>query len=106
MVARRSSWAGQQRVRSVWANIGAFYLCLWTITMTEAWAWGARGAGALVDWSSLDMGAARPVDRATPTRDGSGVARRWTRRFERSAAPGAKEAESRVTVGRLLSRAA
>jgi hypothetical protein len=23
----------------VWANIGAFHICLWTYTMTEGWAW-------------------------------------------------------------------
>ena len=39
--------AGQQQVRFVWANIGAFHLCLWTFTMTEAWAWN-RAAMALV----------------------------------------------------------
>ena len=32
--------AGQQQVRFIGANIGAFHLCLWTYTMTEAWAWG------------------------------------------------------------------
>jgi len=31
--------AGQQQVRFVGANIGAFHMCLWTFTMTEAWAW-------------------------------------------------------------------
>ena len=31
--------AGQQQVRNRWANVGAFHLCLWTFTMTEAWAW-------------------------------------------------------------------
>src|SRR5579859_5653179 len=31
--------AGQQQVRFIGANIGAFHLCLWTHTMTEAWAW-------------------------------------------------------------------
>ena len=30
--------AGQQQVRFMWGNIGAFHLCLWTFTMTEAWA--------------------------------------------------------------------
>ncbi|HWT80279.1 MAG TPA: transposase [Candidatus Methylomirabilis sp.] len=40
--------AGQQQVRFVWANIGAFHICLWTFTMTEAWAW-ARGEDELVD---------------------------------------------------------
>lgn len=32
--------AGQQQVRHVWASVGSFHLCLWTFTMTEAWAWG------------------------------------------------------------------
>ena len=32
--------AGQQQVRFLCANIGAFHICLWTFTMTEAWAWG------------------------------------------------------------------
>ena len=40
--------AGQQQVRFVWANIGAFHICLWTFTMTEAWAWG-REEDDLVD---------------------------------------------------------
>lgn len=42
--------AGQQQVRFVWANVGAFHVCLWTFTMTEAWAWGREG-GTLVDRS-------------------------------------------------------
>ena len=28
--------AGQQQVRLVWASIGAFHVCLWTFTRTEA----------------------------------------------------------------------
>jgi hypothetical protein len=40
--------AGQQQVRFVWASIGAFHICLWTFTMTEAWAWN-RTEGELVD---------------------------------------------------------
>jgi len=39
--------AGQQQVRFVWASVGAFHLCLWTFTMTEAWAW-SRAEGELV----------------------------------------------------------
>ena len=31
--------AGQQQTRFHFANVGAFHLCLWTFTMTEAWAW-------------------------------------------------------------------
>ena len=37
--------AGQQQVRFIWANIGAFHICLWTYTMTEAWAWGRKDGG-------------------------------------------------------------
>jgi hypothetical protein len=39
--------AGQQQVRHVWASVGAFHMCLWTFTMTEAWAWN-RSAEELV----------------------------------------------------------
>jgi hypothetical protein len=40
--------AGQQQTRFHFANVGSFHLCVWTFTLTEAWAWG-RGEGALVD---------------------------------------------------------
>lgn len=30
---------GQQQVRNIWANIGAFHLGLWVHTMIEWWAW-------------------------------------------------------------------
>ena len=40
--------AGQQQVRFIGANIGAFHLCLWTFTLTEAWAW-QRAEADLVD---------------------------------------------------------
>jgi len=43
--------AGQQQVRFLWASIGAFHLCLWTFTMTEAWAW-ARPSDELTDRST------------------------------------------------------
>ena len=43
--------AGQQQVRFLGANVGAFHLCLWTYTMTEAWAWG-RADDALTDRSA------------------------------------------------------
>jgi hypothetical protein len=38
-------------VRFLWANVGAFHICLWTYTRTEAWAWG-RDEEALVDRSA------------------------------------------------------
>jgi hypothetical protein len=40
--------AGQQQVRFIGANVGAFHLCLWTATLTEAWAWD-RPAAELTD---------------------------------------------------------
>ena len=40
--------AGQPPVRFVGASVGAFHLCLWTFTLTEAWAWG-RPVEGLVD---------------------------------------------------------
>jgi hypothetical protein len=39
--------AGQQQVRRLAASAGAFHVCLWTYTLTEAWAWG-RDAAELV----------------------------------------------------------
>jgi hypothetical protein len=54
--------AGQQQVRRVRASVGAFHVCLWTFTMTEAWAWG-RDNDRLVGHRSAspwDDGARRP----------------------------------------------
>ena len=31
---------GQQQVRNIWANIGAFHLNLWVHALVEWWAWG------------------------------------------------------------------
>ena len=42
--------AGQQQVRFIWASVGSFHLCLWSFTLTEAWAWG-HGQDHLVDRS-------------------------------------------------------
>jgi len=36
--------AGQQQVRFLGASIGAFHLCLWAATLTEAWAWDRPAA--------------------------------------------------------------
>ena len=40
--------AGQQQLRNLWANIGAFHLNLWLHTLVEVWAWD-RGGGRLTD---------------------------------------------------------
>ncbi len=96
--------AGQQQVRFVWANVGAFHVCLWALTMTEAWAWG-READELVDRS------ASPWD-APGRRPSQGDERRAWRlallREEIRAVlrPGVTEAEIRAAAERLLNLAA
>ena len=39
--------AGEQQVRRIDSSVGAFHMCVWTFTMTEAWAWN-RDATELV----------------------------------------------------------
>ncbi len=96
--------AGQQQVRFVWANIGAFHFCLWTFTMTEAWAWG-RERGELVDRSES------PWD--DPLRRPSHADKRRARRRELLAEeiravlrPDVTEEEIRAIAERLLALAA
>jgi DDE superfamily endonuclease len=96
--------AGQQQVRFIWANIGAFHVCLWTFTMTEAWAW-YRSAEELVDRSASpwDTGSRRPSH--------ADKRRAWRRELlgEEIRAvlrPGATEEEIQATAERLLSLAA
>ena len=96
--------AGQQQVWFVWANVGAFQMCLWTFTMTEAWAWG-RAEEELVDRS------ASPWD--TPSRRPSHADKRraWRREIlgeELRAVlrSGVTEAEIQAAAERLLSLAA
>jgi hypothetical protein len=31
---------GQQQVRNIWANVGAFHISAWVHTLVELWAWG------------------------------------------------------------------
>jgi DDE superfamily endonuclease len=96
--------AGQQQVRFVWANVGAFHICLWTYTMTEAWAW-SRAEEELVDRS------ASPWD--TPNRRPSHADKRraWRRELLGEEIrgvlhPGVTEAEIQAAAERLLSLAA
>ena len=96
--------AGQQQVRFLWANVGAFHVCLWTFTMTEAWAWG-RPASALVDRS------ASPWDSPLRRPSHADKRRAWRRELlgEEIRAvlrPGVTEAEIQATAERLLSLAA
>jgi hypothetical protein len=96
--------AGQQRVRFVWASIGAFHVCLWTFTMTEAWAW-SRPEGELVDRS------ASPWDDSGRRPSHADKRRAWRRgllaeEFRAVLRPGMSEAEIQVAADRLLSLAA
>jgi len=95
--------AGQQQVRFVWANIGALHICLWTFTLTEAWAWGRSGE-ELVDRSDS------PWDDPDRRPSHADKRRAWRRELlaeEIHAAllPGITEAEIRALAERLLSLA-
>jgi hypothetical protein len=96
--------AGQQQVRFVWASVGAFHLCLWTFTMTEAWAWG-RSADRLVDRS------ASPWDDPARRPSHADKRRAWRRELlgEEIRAvlhPGVTERELAAVADRLLTLAA
>jgi hypothetical protein len=96
--------AGQQQVRFIWANIGAFHVCLWTFTMTEAWAW-SRKADELVDRSNS------PWDSPLRRPSHADKRRAWRRELlgEEIRAvlrPGVTEQEIQATAERLLSLAA
>jgi hypothetical protein len=96
--------AGQQQVRFVGANVGAFHVCLWTYTMTEAWAWD-RKEEELVDRS------ASPWDKASRRPSHADKRRAWRRallaeEIRAVVGPGATEAEIQATAERLLSLAA
>ena len=96
--------AGQQQVRFIWANVGAFHVCLWTYTMTEAWAWG-REAEELVDRSSS------PWDKASRRPSHADKRRAWRRELlgeeiREVLRPGATEAEIQAAAERLLNLAA
>ena len=96
--------AGQQQVRFAWANVGAFHVCLWAFTMTEAWAWG-RKAEDLVDRS------ASPWDSALRRPSHADKRRAWRRallaeEIHAVLRPGVTEAEIQAAAERLLSLAA
>jgi hypothetical protein len=96
--------AGRQQVRFIWANIGAFHICLWTFTMTEAWAWG-RGEQELVDRT------ASPWDSRWRRPSHADKRRAWRRaildeEIRAVLQPGATEAEILEAADRLLSLAA
>jgi hypothetical protein len=97
--------AGQQQVRFVWANVGSFQMCLWTFTLTEAWAW-ERGEKELSGHR-----AASPWD-DQPRRPSQADKRRaWQRQMlgeelRQVLRPGATEREMMAAAERLLNLAA
>jgi hypothetical protein len=96
--------AGQQQVRFVWASAGAFHICLWTFTLTEAWAWG-RTEEELVDRS------ASPWDDPLRRPSHADKRRAWRRALLRQEIlavlrGGMTEGEIQAAAERLLSLAA
>jgi hypothetical protein len=96
--------AGRQQVRFIWASVGAFHVCLWTFTMTEAWAWGRKGE-ELVDRS------ASPWDSPHRRPSHADKRRAWRRELLReeihaALRPGATGSEIQAAADRLLSLAA
>jgi DDE superfamily endonuclease len=64
--------AGKQQTRFIHASVGAFHACLWTYTMTEAWAWN-RSEAELVDRSES------PWDKPTRRPSHADKRRAWRR---------------------------
>ncbi len=96
--------AGQQQVRFLWANVGAFHICLWTFTLTEAWAWGRKDE-ELVDRSGS------PWDSSSRRPSHADKRRAWRRallgeEIRAILRPGVTEQEIQGTADRLLSLAA
>lgn len=97
--------AGQQQVRFVRASVGAFHLCLWTVTMTEAWAW-ERAEKELSGHRS-----ASPWDDESRRPSHADKRRAWRRELlgneiQAVLRAGATERELQTTAERLLSLAA
>ena len=94
-----------QQVRRVPASAGAFHVCLWAFTMTEAWAW-ERDAEGLVGHR-----AASPWDDAGRRPSHADKRRAWRRELlgneiRAVLRPGLTEAEIRAAEERLLNLAA
>jgi hypothetical protein len=73
--------AGQQHVRHLWANIGAWHLNLWVHTLVERWAWNQPR------WQICDRSASPwdDPDRRPSHADRRKALRRWMLREEYSA---------------------
>jgi hypothetical protein len=97
--------AGQQQTRFVWASVGAFHLCLWAFTMTEAWAWDRAEEGLVAHRS------ASPWDDEPRRPSHADKRRAWRRElladeFHAVLRPGATEREIAAAAERLLNLAA
>ena len=87
------------------ASVGAFHLCLWTFTMTEAWAWN-RDAKGLVSHRS-----ASPWDDEARRPSHADKRRAWRRELlgneiRAVLRPGATERELQAVAERMLDLAA
>jgi hypothetical protein len=102
--AKQIVGAGQQQVRKLATNIGAFHVCLWTYTLTEAWAWDRPTAG-LADRSGSPWD---DPDRRPSHADKRRSLRRELLRSEIQAVlrPGQTDAEFATAAERLLAIAA
>jgi hypothetical protein len=96
--------AGQQQTRFVWASVGAFHVCCWAFTMTEAWAW-RRSSDELTDRS------ASPWDDPGRRPSHADKRRAWRREILRAEIhatlrAGAADDEIQATAERLITLAA
>lgn len=96
--------AGRQQVRHWWANVGGFHMCLWTFTMTEAWAWSRR-------FEELVERGASPWDSRTRRPSHADKRNAWRRELLReelraTLPVGASPDEIQAVAERLLSLAA
>jgi hypothetical protein len=97
--------AGQQQVRRVRASVGAFNVCAWTFTMTEAWAWD-RAETDLVGHRCVS-----PWDNGTRRPSPADKRRAWRREVLAAQIytvlrPGLTEQEIQTAAERLLDLAA
>ena len=95
---------GQQQLRNVWANVGAWNLNLWAHTLVELWAWN-QPKSTLVNrsdspWDRADRRPSHADRRKALTRavHAQGISRHW--------APCALDRRNSLWLGRLISKLA
>lgn len=97
--------AGQQQVRKRSANVGAFHVCLWTVTLTAVWAWD-QPAGELTGHRGSS-----PWDDPLRRPSHADQRRAWQRavlgaEIQAACRPGASAAEIHALAERLMDLAA